>query len=410
VAKTNIVLKLLCLLALIYFVVFSVKWAHKITNGFAGYYTFSRMLLSGEDLSKAYNEDYFSTKIKEYGIDVYDIVKGNIPVSSFALAPFAWMDAKTARIAWSIFSIVAFLLSILILFKLYNIELNTESGFLILLITILWRPVYENIAFGQIYAVLLLLFSLSLLGLRKNKPVLVTFPLSSVFLLKGYGAVNFIWLVVKKKWKELIYSAGFILAGIAVSTLILGINTWKVYVSSAINRMGHLPVMGHTAYQTVNSLIIHLFIFDPKWLPQPVISLPYSLVFVLSICISLLFIAYILFEGKIDKEFLPLSFSAAVAAGVVTSPIAEEYHYMLFLPLIIGMSKYLIEQYKGNRRFGLREFFFLVAVIIMIIPLNYKSLQFSSAPQYLLAYPKLYAGIILLIIYRHIVRLHSFEK
>lgn len=408
-AKTNIVLKLLCLLAFLYLTIFSVKWVPKLTHGFAGYYTFSRMLLTGEDMSKAYNEDYFSTKIKEYGIDVYDIISGNLPVNSLTLTPFAWMKPFTARIAWSIFSIAAFLFSIIILFKLYNIKLNSETGLLILIITLLWRPVYENIAFGQIYAVLLLLFSLSLLGLRKNKSVLVTFPLSSVLLLKGYGAVNFIWLVVKKKWKELIYSVGFILAGIAMSTLILGINTWKVYLSSVINKMGQLPVTGHTAYQTINSLIIHLFIFDPKWLPHPVISLHYSFVFVLSICLSILFIAYILFEGKIYKDFLPLSFSAAVAAGVVTAPIAEEYHYMLFLPLIIGMSKYLIEHYKESRRFGLREFFFLFAVFVIIIPLNYKLLQFSSAPQYLLAYPKLYAGIILLIIYKHIARLHSLE-
>jgi hypothetical protein len=406
-AKTNIVLKLLCLLAIVYFVVFSVKWAPKITNGFAGYYTFSRMLLSGEDLSKAYNEDYFESKIKDYGIDVHDIVTGNILTNSFTLIPFSWMDAETARIVWSIFSIASFLLSILVLFKLYNIKLYTETGLLILLITILWRPIYDNIAFGQIYTVLLLLFSLSLLGLRRNKSFLFTLPLSSVFLLKGYGAVNFIWLVIKRKWKELIYSIGFVLAGIAVSALILGISTWKDYVSSVISRMGQLPVMGHTAYQTINSLLIHLFIFDTKWLPHPVISLPYSFAFALSICLSLLFIAYILFEGKTDTQFLPLSFSAAIAAGVVTAPIAEEYHYVLFLPLIIGMSKYLIEQYKENRRFGLREFFFLAAVFVMIIPLNYKSLQFSSAPQYLLAYPKLYAGIILLIIYRHMVRLQS---
>ena len=170
--------------------------------------------------------------------------------------------------------------------------------------------------------------------------------------------------------------------------------------------MGQLPQMGHVAYQTINSLLLHLFVFDQKWLPHPFLILPNNFVFILSICISLLFIFYVLFEKNVDKELLPLSFSAAIAAGVVTAPVAEEYHYLLFLPLVIGMSRILFEQFKEKRKFSVTEFFFTLAVLIMIIPLNYKALQFSSAPLYLLAYPKLYAGIILLIIYKRIIRLH----
>ncbi len=403
--KTNFLLKLLCLLALIYLTLFSIKWAPKITHGYAAYYTFSRMLITGEDLSKGYSDDYFSGKIDEYGMDVYDILAGNIPTNSFALAPFAWMDVNTARAAWSIFSIAAFLLSIYILFIIYGLHFNTETGLLILLITILWRPVYENIAFGQIYAVLLLLFSIGMLGLKKRKNVLFTLPLSAVFLFKGYGVVNFLWLAVKKKWKELIYSIGFIIAGIIISIPLIGVNTWKVYLSAVSGKMGQLPEMGNTAYQTINSLMMHTFIYDQKWLPHPVIILPNNLVFIISILISLLFIAYILFEKNISEEHLPLSFSAAIAAGVITAPVAEEYHYLLFLPLVIGMSKILIEEFREKRSIGIHELFFIIAIAVMIAPLNYKSMQFSSFPVYLLAYPKLYAGIILLFIYKRIIRL-----
>ncbi len=405
--KTNFLLKLLCLLALIYLTLFSIKWVPKITHGYAAYYTFSRMLVTGDDLSKGYNDDYFSSKINEYGMGVYDILAGNIPTNSFALAPFAWMDVQTARVVWSIFSIAAFMLSIYILFRIYELRFNTETGLLILLITILWRPVYENIAFGQIYAVLLLLFSIGMLGLKKRKNVLFTLPLSAVFLFKGYGVVNFLWLAVKKKWKELIYSTGFIIAGIIITIPLIGINTWKEYLSTVTGKMGQLPEMGNTAYQTFNSLLMHLFVFDQKWLPHPLVILPNNPVFIISILISLLFIAYILFEKNIAEEHLPLSFSAAIAAGVVTAPVAEQYHYLLFIPLVIGMSKILIEEFKEKRSIGIYEFFFVIAIAVMIAPLNYKSMQFSSFPVYLLAYPKLYAGIILLFIYKRIIRLQT---
>ena len=408
--KTNLILRLLCLLALVYFTIFSVKWVPKITHGYAAYYTFSRLLITGEDLSQGYNDEFFSSKIKEYGMDVYDILAGNIPSNSFALAPFAWLDVKPARITWSIFSIAAFLLSLYILFLVFEVKYKSESGLLILLITILWRPVYENIAFGQIYALLLLLFSLCLLGLKKQKNILFTVPLAAIFLLKGYGVVSFLWLAVKKKWKDLAYTIGFVLIGVIISALIFGFNTWLVYLSAVSGKMGQLPEMGNTAYQTINSLLMHLFIFDGKWLPHPLIILPGKFVFILSLCISILFIAYILFERKIDKEHLPLSFSAAIAAGVVTAPVAEEYHYLLFLPLVIGISKLIFEQFIENRSFGLEEFFYVIATAVMIVPINYKALQSSSAPLYLLAYPKLYAGIILLIIYRRIVRLQAINS
>jgi hypothetical protein len=288
----------------------------------------------------------------------------------------------------------------------FEVNFRSEKGLIILLITILWRPVYENIAFGQVYAVLLILFSLCLLGLKKQKDTLFTVPLSAIFLLKGYGVVNFIWLAVKKKWKELSYSIGFVVAGIIIGSLIFGINTWLTYLSAVSGKMGQLPEMGHAAYQTINSLLLHLFVYDPKWLPHPLTILPNHFIFILSICINLLFISFILIEGKIDNELLPLSFSAAIAAGVVTAPVAEEYHYILFIPFVIGMLKYLYDKFEQNRKFGILEFFFSLSVLIMIIPLNYKSLQFTSFPFFLLAYPKLYAGITLLIIYKHMIRLH----
>ncbi len=195
--------------------------------------------------------------------------------------------------------------------------------------------------------------------------------------------------------------------GIIISVLILGIDTWKEYLTAVSGKMGQLPEMGHTAYQTINSFLLHLFAYDPKWLPHPLLILPDNIVFILSICISLLFIFYIVFDSKPDEQFFPLSFSAAIAAGVVTAPVAEEYHYLLFLPLTIGISKILFEQFSVKKAFGAADIFFLASVLIMILPLNYKSLQFSSAPLYLIAYPKLYAGIILLIIYKRIIRLHK---
>lgn len=401
--KTNFVLKIILAAVLVYLTIFSVKWVPEITHGFAAYYTFSGLLIEGDDLSKAYNDEYFNSKVKEKGIGVSDILASNIPTNSLVLTPFAWLEPKTARILWSLFSIAAFFFSLYILFNVYEVSLRKNSGLIILLVVFLWRPLYENIELGQLYCLLLLLFSLSLWGLKKNKKF-AAIALSFVFLLKGYGIVNFIWLAVKRKWKELTFTLGFIMVGILLSFLIIPPDVWKTYMLDASVKLGKLSSMGHVAYQTVNSLIMHLFIYDEKWLQHPVMILPNNIVFIFSLLINLFIIFYIT-SGKIqNNKQLLLSFSAAIAAGVVTAPVAEEYHYLLFVPLLIGLCDYFYNKYSEKHRIGFEEILFLIAVLIMILPLNYKALQNSVFPVFLLAYPKLYAGLILLYLTKQIIK------
>jgi hypothetical protein len=404
VSKTNLFLKIILAIVFVYFTLFSIKWVPKITQGFASYYTFSSLLIEGDDLSEAYNDEYFNSKVKEKGIEVSDILASNIPTNSFALAPFVWLTPKTARILWSLFSIAAFFLSIYILFNVYGVSLRKNAGLTILIIVFLWRPLYENIELGQLYGLLLLLFSLSIWGLKKNKKIGHSIALSLVFLLKGYGIVNFIWLAVKRKCKELAFTVGFVLIGILLSFLIIPPDVWKTYLFDASAKLGKLSSMGHVAYQTVNGLLMHLFIYDEKWLLHPAINLPPNTVFTASLLVNLLIIFYAVSNKIQNSKQMLLSFSAAIAAGVVTAPVAEEYHYLLFIPLLIGLSDYFYNKYSALRRMGLQEILFLLSVLLMILPLNYKALQDSVFPVYLLAYLKLYAGLILLYVFKQTIK------
>lgn len=398
--KTDLFLKIILVIILVYLTAFSIKWIPKITHGFTSYYTFSSLMLDGEDLTKAYNDDYFNSKVKEKGIEVSDILASNIPTNSFALAPFVWLEPKTAKIVWSLFSITLFFCSLYILFKIYGITLKNNAGFGILLLVLLWRPLYENIALGQLYCLLLFLFSLTLWGMHKNKKIYSSLALSFVFLLKGYGVVNLLWLALKKKWKFLLITLAFILIGILLSMFVIGFDVWKTYLTDASAKLGKLSSMGHTAYQTINSLLMHLFVFDEKWLPHPVINLPVNIVFIFSLLVNISIILYVISGKTQSPGQMLLSFSAAIAAGVVTAPVAEEYHYLLFIPLFIGLGDYFYNKYLDKKRIGLQEILFFTAVLIMILPLNYKALQDSVFPIYLLAYPKLYAGLILLYVFK----------
>ena len=141
--------------------------------------------------------------------------------------------------------------------------------------------------------------------------------------------------------------------------------------------------------------------FDKQWSPYPLIDLPAESVLIFTGIITLIII-YLFLKNNYDinsRTNLPLlSYAAILGVSVITAPLAEEYHYVLFLPLIAGLAKTMFNDIDSIKKFKPVNIIFIIAIIIMALPFDYKLLQNSHFPVYLLAYPKLYAGITLLMI------------
>jgi hypothetical protein len=249
---------------------------------------------------------------------------------------------------------------------------------------------------------------MSLVGVSKRRPLLSSVPLSISFILKGYGVVPLLWLMIAGRWKETVLFLVAALAVIVFALPIFDLEVWKSFYSSVVSTMGTLPQDAHVAYQTINSLTNHLFTYDEAWLPEPLLRLPKSAAMSISVLLSLLVIWYVArnFSTRTLNETL-LSYSAAIAAGVIVSPRAEEYHFVLFLPLTIGLAVTMLEQYGKHRTLLLRYWIFLIAALVMCIPMSYRDVHFSPAPLVLLGYPKLYAGAALLICFGRVMKRHG---
>ncbi|MBI3195487.1 MAG: DUF2029 domain-containing protein [Ignavibacteriae bacterium] len=150
------------------FLAYSVKWMTRPTHGFAAYYTSSRMLLEGEDFRLLYNYQTFNNKIHSYGMKEVLDAPNNLPTNALAFLSVAWLPPREAKIAWTIISLILFVLSMFILFRVYDISLREDVGVTLLSVIFLWRPIYDAIAQGQLYFLLLFLFSPVLYGLKKN--------------------------------------------------------------------------------------------------------------------------------------------------------------------------------------------------------------------------------------------------
>jgi hypothetical protein len=388
----NRILILIPLFAIITFLGYSIIKAPVLTHGFASYYTFSRILLEEKNVSKSYDTTYFNSKIKEYGMsNIHEIA--NIPTSSFLFLPLAWLSPQAAKEIWTALLVIFLFISTIILLNVFDVNYRTVFGFLFLSTPFLFYPAYYNIALGQVYILILLLFSISIYGLKKNNAWLVSIPLALIILTKGYGLIPLMFLIIFKKWKESLIAIAFVISAIIITIPLITTETWGIYYQKVFLGVGFDSFSSNVAYQTINGLMRHIFIYDPVYNSNSLLNLNNNIVNGLVFVTGLFVLAFIIFQNR--KENFVLLYIAAISLNLILAPVAEEYHYVLFLPLIFLLGNFY---YDNLKRLKIGFAFFVLSFILLAAPLPYKSLQYSKFPVFLLAYPKLYAGITMLVL------------
>ena len=125
-------------------------------------------------------------------------------------------NVQNARFIWS--CIINPLFIIIIFLILYaSLNKNIYYSLLTLSILLLSNPLYVTAALGQVNLFILCLFFLCYFFYAKNNRILFSFFLSVAILIKIIPAVLFLFLILNRKYKFLIYSAVafFIVAGIS---------------------------------------------------------------------------------------------------------------------------------------------------------------------------------------------------
>ena len=400
-----------CVLMISVFTWYTITRAPRVTHGFVVYYTNARMILEGEDFQKAYDYDYFNAKMREYGIQEIMDVPHNLPTNALLLAPLAWLSPEETKVVLSAASYVCILASLFILLRLHGVRIQENLGMALAILFLAWRPLYDNIYLGQIYAILLLLFCFSMLGIKKAGSTVYPLPLSVAFLFKGHGAVPMLWLVVQKNWKTLLVALLSVLIVLLATLPVFGLDAWGAYISTVVSKLGTNPTDAGTSYQTINSLVYHLFTYDPQWVPSPVVILPGFIVRMISYLLNIALIVYVLVSGhRASGSARVASYSAAVAAGVVTAPLAEGYAFTLFLPLIVTLVIAISKRFQRIRTIGTVGWISLAAILVLASPIRYEFLPYATFPLVLLAYMKLCAGVAVLCCFGRMARSPYFDQ
>lgn len=377
------ILWVIALLLISYFLYFSVEHAFSKSNGFASYYTASRLLIEGENPTEYYNDEYFSSKVENYVPGIYEIYLVNLPTTTFLVLPFSVFDHETARSLWLTINILLLSLTIGFLIrgnKYYN-------GWLpfVLILFFSFQPLYANVVAAQAYILIFCGLTVIFVGYMKGDRKLPGIVTGLIVILKSAGTYLLLLFIIRKNWKNLLWSVITIIFLFLVTIPFLGFDSWIAYSNKLMNYSSS-PTLSVTAYQTIHSFFAHLFIFDAKWNPEPIINL--EIVGILLTIVSSLIILALTIFSIIKHKKPDLAFGLFVIAGLILNPASIDYHYMLILvPVLI-----LIDWLRRNPSKYL-WILFGVSFVLIALKIPYVSPKVTGGYLALFAYPKLYGAV-----------------
>jgi hypothetical protein len=256
---------------------------------------------------------------------------------------------------------------------------------LILILVLLFQPLYANFSFGQAYVFIFSLLVLAWYAYKTDRNELLGIAIGLIFILKSTSFILFIFLLAQKKWRSFVWALVIVLLIALLSLPWLGIDSWFAYSEKFVSYVSH-PSFSVTAYQTIHSFFYHLTTYNLQWNPVPLLNIP-----ALGKILSTLSILFVLTYSSIKAYQLKksdLAFGLFVVTGLIVSPASLDYHYTIILLPILIMLKWSL---NNATAFTWAVLIFSVVLVAAYIP--YTSLKVTNGWLAILAYPKLYGAV-----------------
>lgn len=368
------------------------------TVGFATCYAESRMLIEGKgDLRYIYDDGWFQERIDGFlGQHVAEIAHGQPPTMSLILAPLAWLPPREARAAWVLTSALLWGAGLALL--AHGLSFPRVRGIPPVVwfaaVATIYRPAVENFRRGQGYALLFFLLVLVvwiILRAERRQWWAAGVPLALMLLLKSAGLWLYPLLLVSRQWRVLIGAALAATALVLCTWPWIGGDAWRAYVADAFAWLASEPSNHVTAYQTLQSMLGHLFVGHPRLNPRPIAHLP---VLAGGLALSIIGGAFAISARfqRLDSESRDeraLTMGMFMALLVPVAPIGEGYHYMLVFPAIA-----IAWWWAARSQTTLTARLVLAGCTILICAPQryYDSPLVQNGAAALLAYPLVYGG------------------
>ena len=348
-----------------------VSTSDRPSNGFGAYYTASRLLIEGANTADYYDDEWFSDRVMRL-CGIHDIYNLNPPSSSLLLLPLARKPYSSAKIWWTGFCTVLLIL----LWVGAGREMPGHQRAAMLAFLALFQPLWASFNSGQVYLPLLGLLALVWVGESRDRPAVTGLGLGLMMVFKTAGVLLPLWLLVRRRFRSLLWTGFTGVMVIVVSLPWLGTEAWMRYLLE-LPGLRERPWLSATAFQTHTSFFRHLLVGGYQG--TPILEAPW-LARALEVLVFVLLMAICVVLAARRRE-AAATLSCFILANLMLSPVSVSHHYVLALLPI-----WLLARRDGS---GLEFTGLATGAILIAADLPYIGWRLYDGYWAFLAYPKL---------------------
>ena len=358
-----------------------------LDSDFPNYYTASRLFVEGKDISNIYDDVWFQSQIYSYGINRLGKFSPWPPVTIFVMTPLATFTPLNALRAWTIFNLIVLILIIMLISKITG--KNTLWSSLLLLSSGL--ALSNNFRLGQMYLLLLLSVAGSYYFLEQRKVTASGILLTFGSVVKYFPVIFLPLYIIKKEWKLLMISGISMLCVVGVTYLILGKEIHSQFLSHVLmnHLSGNIQDPFSSTFQSWNSLLRRLFIFDEHYNAHPFLPSPGLYYLFIGIIygtvITLTVLACLKARQIFGNSSSKIQWALITICGLLLLPAGATYHFLLLcFPVGIFLSLH-------NQRWSVPHWILLALYAgLGFIPYSVVKSFDGQGLLTIIAYPRLY--------------------
>ncbi|MCK4499583.1 DUF2029 domain-containing protein [Candidatus Babeliales bacterium] len=262
------------------------------------------------------------------------------PFNAVLFLPLSFFDYKTAFVVLDIVSLILLLLINQLVVR--GLELNKEWFVNLTCFSLYWYPVFYCLGTGQSSMIIAACLVSGWFCLRFKKAYIAGFLFAIATLMKLFPGLVLLYLLISKNWRTFFATVFFIVLGLSLTTLIVGLDDMRTYSNVIVGRFLN-EWSGFVLNHSLNGVITRLFGEGSGW-AEPLIQLPRikSLLIILLNSAILIFTTLKMRGMTVKQELVDHAFGLTIVTMLLLSPITWGHIFpVLILPLSILLRDYI---------------------------------------------------------------------